>query len=202
MHFLFASYRLNFICPGICWVLHHWHCYDILGLSFPRWNGVCKCPYVIFLGCILDTRVNIHCICSMIIAAFLYVLFTTGWPLPGSSSLPVTCFHSLFCVFWGRPAVYIHGSHFWRNHTWNQPPLVFDLIQRMHNISGSLLLFHSIWPFLLPSVMKVSWYCWTEKIQGLCCERYLHGCCMAGKWKFLQSSYRMHVISRNWSQVN
>mgnify|MGYP000927412614 CR=1 FL=1 len=50
-------------------------CHDILALPCPWWNGVCKCPYVIFLGCILDTRVNIHCICSIIIAAFLYVLF-------------------------------------------------------------------------------------------------------------------------------
>jgi hypothetical protein len=30
------------ICPGFCWVLHHGPCYDILGISFSWWNGVCK----------------------------------------------------------------------------------------------------------------------------------------------------------------
>jgi hypothetical protein len=53
-----------------------------------------------------------------------YVLFITSWPLPGSSSLPVTYINSLCNVFWGRAVVYIHGPHLWSNHTRNQPPLV------------------------------------------------------------------------------
>jgi hypothetical protein len=37
----FVSYYL-FILSSFCWVLRHWPRDDILGLSFPWWNGACK----------------------------------------------------------------------------------------------------------------------------------------------------------------
>lgn len=53
------------ICSGFCWVLHHWHCYDILGISFSWWNGVCKCIYLI--ANIFFSRISVlylHSLCA------------------------------------------------------------------------------------------------------------------------------------------
>jgi hypothetical protein len=49
MMYLRFIFELNIVVSwmycltGFCWLLHHWSWNDLLAVSFPWWNGICRC---------------------------------------------------------------------------------------------------------------------------------------------------------------
>jgi hypothetical protein len=41
--YLFSDITLSCLYSGFCRLLHHWYCNDLLAVSFPWWNGICRC---------------------------------------------------------------------------------------------------------------------------------------------------------------
>ena len=64
------------------------------------------------------------------------------------------------------------------------------VLKRMHNVFFYIT---SMYLTCDCSVIKVSWYCWVEKIQGLSCQWCCNVCCLAGM--LLQCNWMLQVTN-------
>lgn len=108
---------------GFCRLLHNWSCDDLLVLSCTRWTGVCKC--ILALN-IVGYCLFLHMIC-VLYGKKIMLEICCLWKLENfsgdtSSSFSHSC--GLCYVDWWRAALYLHGSHLWDDHPWDQFEMV------------------------------------------------------------------------------